>query len=127
MAATAFLGQAMRLERQIVALRLRQRRYLELGLSCGEEGRARMRALASQIETRVAAYAEKVRQIEGAIDAVEEARYREVLRYRYLNGWSMKRIAREMGYSEDWVYRLHRRALRAVGRRFGGCEGGGSA
>ena len=72
MAGTAFLGQAVRLERQIVALRERQRRYLELGLSCGEEGRARMRALAAEIEARVARLAEKVRRVEGAIDAVEE-------------------------------------------------------
>ena len=123
MAATAFLGQAMRLERQIVALRDRQLRYLKLGLSCGEEGRARMRALAAEIEARVAAYARKVRQVEAVIDAVEEPRYREGLRYRYLNGWSVRRIAGELGYSEDWVYRLHKRALAAV-RASGWTEGG---
>ena len=120
MAATAFLGQAMRLEKQITALRERQLTYLKLGLSCGEEGRERMRALAAEIEARVAAYARKVRQVEAVIDAVEEPRYREVLRYHYLNGWSMRRIAGELGYSVDWVYRLHRRALRACGRTEGG-------
>lgn len=125
-AAAAFLGRAKRLERQIVALRDRQLRYLELGLSCGEEGRERMRALAAEIEARVAAYAEGVRQVERVIDAMEEARYREILRYRYLNGWSMRRIAKEMGYSEDWAYRLHRRALRAAERRLRGSEGGGT-
>ena len=109
-----YLSQALRLYRRIEALMDRQRRYRELGLSCGEDGRWRMLAMARELDARVAEYAEKAREIERVIDAVEDGQYRDLLKYRYLNGWSWQRIAKRMYVSEDWVWRLHRRALRAV-------------
>ena len=48
------------------------------------------------------------------IDALADPRQREVLCYRYLNGWKWKEIARRMGYSLDWVKHMHADALRAV-------------
>ena len=109
-----YWSPALRLQRRIEALTDRQRRYRELGLSCGEDGRRRMQAMARELDARVAEYAARAREIERAIDAVEDGEYRDLLKYRYLNGWSWQRIARQMYVSEDWVWRLHRRALRAV-------------
>lgn len=114
MTAKDYLSQALRLQWRIEALTDRQRRYRELGWSCGEDGRRRMLAMARELDARVAEYTEKAREIERAIDAVEDGEYRDLLKYRYLNGWSWQRIARRMYVSEDWVWRLHRRALRAV-------------
>ena len=50
----------------------------------------------------------------GQIDALADLRQREVLTYRYLNGWKWKEIARRMGYSPDWVKHMHADAIRAA-------------
>lgn len=48
----------------------------------------------------------------GAIDAVPDARLRELLRLRYIEGLAWVNIAVKMGYEDiRWVYRLHGRAL----------------
>lgn len=49
-----------------------------------------------------------------AIDAVEEARLREVLELYYVDGYSWARVAERMGLDLRWVYRLHGRALLKV-------------
>ncbi|MBR1820443.1 MAG: hypothetical protein IJ769_02340 [Clostridia bacterium] len=114
MTAKEYLSQAKRQDRRIGALLDRQRRYHELAGSCGENGRARMLELEKELDERIGAYAALVREIEGVIDAVGDAQYRDVLKYRYLNGWSWQRIAERMYFSQDWVWRLHARALKAV-------------
>lgn len=35
----------------------------------------------------------------------------DILRYRYLCNWPWERIAAETGYSEQWLYELHNRAM----------------
>lgn len=114
MTAKEYLSQATRHERRIAALLDRQRRYHEIGAMCGERGRARLVELEKELDGRIESYVALVRQIEGAIDAVGNAQYRDVLRYRYLNGWSWQRIAERMYYTQDWVWRLHARALKLV-------------
>ena len=54
------------------------------------------------------------REIAEVIAAVPDMRYRTLLEYRYLCGWSWRRIARAMNYSEDWTRHAHGRALRMV-------------
>lgn len=50
--------------------------------------------------------------IGAAIDAVPEARLRELLRLRYIDGLPWGKLAVVMGYDDlRWVYRLHGRAL----------------
>ena len=49
-----------------------------------------------------------------AIDAVEEARLREVLELYYVDGYSWARVAERMGLDLRWVYRLHGKALLRV-------------
>ena len=113
MTAKEYLSQVKRQDQRIGALLDRQRRYHELGaLRTG--GSASMRALEKELDARIDAYAALVREIEGAIDAVEDAQYRDLLRYRYLNGWGWQKIADRMRFSQDWVWRLHARALRQV-------------
>ena len=52
--------------------------------------------------------------VEAIIDRVRSEECREVLRYRYLNGWSWQVIAERTHYSKDWLWRLHARGLEAV-------------
>ena len=51
------------------------------------------------------------RKIGAAIDAVPDARLRELLRLRYIDGLAWGRIAVQMGYSYKQVCRLHGTAL----------------
>lgn len=46
-----------------------------------------------------------------AIDAVEEARLREVLELYYIDGFTWEQVAKQMNTDLRWVYRLHGRAL----------------
>lgn len=54
------------------------------------------------------------REIAEVIAAVPDMRYRTLLEYRYLCGWSWARIARAMHYGEDWVRHAHGWALKQV-------------
>lgn len=51
------------------------------------------------------------RSIGGAIDAVPDARLRELLRLRYIEGMSFEQIAVKMGYCYKQICRLHGIAL----------------
>lgn len=54
----------------------------------------------------------RIREIEDVIGRVEDDRYRDLLRWRYLNGWRWEKIAEALGCRDvRWVYELHRRAL----------------
>lgn len=46
-----------------------------------------------------------------AIDAVEEARLREVLELYYIDGVTWEQVAEQMQLDPRWVYRLHGKAL----------------
>lgn len=50
-------------------------------------------------------------EIEAAIRTVEGIQERELLEYRYLQGWTFEKIAGEIGYVWRHVHRLHSRAL----------------
>ena len=104
----ARLEAAARMDRELGALAERQRRYRELARGRNAPG---MEALEKEIGERIEAYAATVREVEGEIDRLEEPLQREVLRYRYLNGWNWRAIAARMGYSREWLWKQHARAL----------------
>lgn len=54
------------------------------------------------------------REVNAAIDAVEDAKYRQVLELRYRNYMTWESIAETMGYDVRWVHRLHGKALQRV-------------
>ena len=49
-----------------------------------------------------------------AIDAVEEARLREVLELYYIDGFTWAQVAQRMELDPRWVFRLHGKALLRV-------------
>ncbi len=59
-------------------------------------------------------------RIQTAIAGVPEVPWRRILTDRYVYGWSWRKIARMMNYSEERVYQLHREALRILKE----CENG---
>ena len=96
------------------ALAERRSRYLSLGDRRGRSSGRALERLERDIDRRIEALADQVLQIEARIDALEDERQRDVLRYRYLNGWRLKDIAQRMNYSTDWVRHLHARGLEAL-------------
>lgn len=131
MTAKEYLRQLSRKDARINALVERQRRCRELaerrtavyrdtpggGRRCSssvEEYVAKIIDLEREIDRRIDEYVGLTREIEAAIDRIDDDRYRDILRFRYVNGWGWERIAREMHYELRWIYRLHGRALREI-------------
>lgn len=123
-----YLTQLFRMETRFRSLRERRARYQEMATSItprydaqpsggGSAGskpeRYAIKVLELDEELRAwdADYAATVREIERAISALPDGRWRDVLTYRYLNFWAWARIAREMHYSRDYVMRLHADAM----------------
>lgn len=63
------------------------------------------------INAEISALCRIKREVNEAIDAVEDARYRRLLELRYRNYYTWERIADEMGYDVRWVYQMHGKAL----------------
>lgn len=123
-----YLTQLFRMETRFRSLRERRARYQEIATSItprydaqpsgGGSGGSKPERYAIKVleldeELRAwdAEYAATVREIERAISALPDGRWRDVLTYRYLNFWAWARIAREMHYSRDYVMRLHADAM----------------
>lgn len=82
-------------------------------VSSVEEYALRAVDLEREIDKRLERYARLACEIEAQIDRVDDARLRDLLRWRYLNGWAWERVAEAMHYERRQVFRLHNRALRA--------------
>ena len=70
--------------------------------------------LCADIDREIRELCKVKREVNEAIDAVEDMRYRRVLELRYRSYLSWKQIAEEMGYDVRWVLRLHGKALLEV-------------
>lgn len=131
MTAKDFLRIPQRQKVEIEALRERAAHYRDLATHItasysatgGGQGGTRSKVednvlkiveLEEQMRERIEAYADAVREVESAIDAVEDVKERQVLRYRFINGWSWRRIASKMHYDSSWVYRIGCQGMRHV-------------
>ena len=130
MTAREYLWQARNMATRLEALNERRQRYEDLATSATahyrsgsggtkrvssvEEYAVKMADLSSEMAIRAGIYAEALKEIEAAIDAVPEQTCRDVLRYRYLNGWSWNRIERATHYSGSYLYQVHSRAVRMI-------------
>lgn len=54
------------------------------------------------------------KDIKYEIDKLEDEDERDVLFFRYIKGYDWWQIAKEMDYSERWIYILHARALKKI-------------
>lgn len=55
-------------------------------------------------------------EIREKLDLMDDELLRTILLKRYVYNKSMKRIARDVNYSLDWTWDLHRKALKEFGR-----------
>ena len=107
---------------RLEALTQRRGRCAQMRASHIEGGSDALERLQREIDRRIEAVAEQTLAAERSIDAVKDVNQREVLRYRYLNGWDWQEIARRMNYSTDWVKHIHGQALKAMEARGTGNE-----
>lgn len=77
-----------------------------------ELGVVEMLDLADEIVAEAKALTAKIKKIERVIGAVKDQRHRDLLRWRYLNGWTWERITERMGRDNvSWTHKLHGEAL----------------
>ena len=67
--------------------------------------------LEGQYQREIGAMMREWMEIKDAIAMVDDARYRDLLEARYINGWSWSEIAKHMDYNIRYVYRIHGLAL----------------
>ena len=75
---------------------------------------ARCDALERKLKKAYEAEIEALDRIETAIEAIEDPLHRAVLRGHYIEFKRIEGIAYELGYSESTVWKMHRRALKAI-------------
>ena len=75
---------------------------------------ARCDALERKLKKAYEAEIEALDRIETAIEALEDPLHRAVLRGHYIEFKRIEGIAYELGYSESTVWKMHRRALKAI-------------
>lgn len=124
-----FLSLARNIDRRIDA-RIEERERLAARLNAGRAsnlsgmprgGRYDWTDAVSQLvelDARINAQIQEMcrvkRLVWAAIDAVEDARYRELLEYRYRNYWTWEHIAEAMFVDVRTVYRWHGEGLLRV-------------
>lgn len=131
MTAKEFLRRIRGHEQRIKALMERRQHYYDLamrGTGCMEAVRVggtshrskvedavcRLVDLEGDLDREIDQLVNDVRLAEHLIGQLKDSRHRDVLRYRYLNGWSWGKIEKETQLDLRWVHRLHGQALEAI-------------
>lgn len=70
--------------------------------------------LRTKLAARVLDELRLIRDAETFISRVADAQLRDVLTWRYINGWPWWRVADAAGVSERWIYELREKAHAAV-------------
>lgn len=77
---------------------------------------AKLLDIESEINRKIDLLVDIKRDIEDVINALADDRQRDVLRLRYINGYTWERIAVESHYSYQWVCKLHGYALANIAK-----------
>lgn len=132
MTAKEYLGQAWKLEREITvrlseleamrsALHGRGINYERIGGQAAdnalEKAICRVVVREDEINKEIAQLVAKKAEIASTISMLSDVRLRELLVRRYLCFEQWSKISNEMRLDLRWVYRLHERALREIGKR----------
>lgn len=129
MKAKDFFSQVRRAEKELKVLNAKLDHYKEIGLSIGgssgvignkQKGTSRVELAAigavdvfRDLEKEKAEYMAIIARAEQIIRNIPQEKYRMILNYRYLCGWSYKSISDELKYNDpNSVYRAHGWALR---------------
>ena len=120
-----YLSQALNLQKEIdqlsselsdgyVSPQLAQERVQKTGGNAAEANAIRQVILHEKIEKLIAEKMKLLVEITYTIDKVEDAQMRLILHKRYIQGVSVYRIARELNYDGEYMFRLVRKAERMI-------------
>ena len=129
MKAKDFFSQVRRAEKELKILNAKLRHYEDIGLSIGgssgvignkQKGTSRVELAAigavdvfRELYDQQKEYMAIIARAEQVIMDVPQEKYRQILNYRYLCGWSFRSISDELKYNDpNSVYRAHGWALR---------------
>ena len=128
MRAKEYFQQIALIEKKLKVLQAKLRHFEDLGLTItsntsavgGHQAGTSRVELASvgkvdaerDLRTRIDAYLQQVSEAETIIDQIHAEKYRQILTYRYLCGWSFSSISDELRYKDPKsIYRAHGWAL----------------
>lgn len=74
---------------------------------------SKIRSLKKKLEKTRSEYLEEYDILLSGINGLDNHVYREVLKKRYMDSMPFWRIARDLGYSEQYIKNVHTKALRA--------------
>lgn len=128
MTAKTFFQDVLHAEGELKVLRARVRHFEELGLMSGisssgvgsrSNGSSRVEMAAvgavdatKALDEQIRYYTRIISRAQRIIKQIPQEKYRHILDYRYLSGWSFRSISDELGYNDpNSVYRAHGWAL----------------
>lgn len=128
MKAKDYFRRVLRAESELKLLREKVRHYEELGLTITSntsavgghhQGSSRVELAAvgavdatRNLDEQIKYYTGVVARAEQVIRQIPQEKYRQILTYRYICGWSLKSISDELDYSDpNSIYRAHGYAL----------------
>ena len=114
MGAKESLAAARRSKLRLEALMEQRQWLMEVGGCHSDGGSEPLAQLQQELDRAIDEMALQELAAKRQIDALADPGQREVLYYRYLNGWAWKDIAARMKLSVDWVKHVHTRALKAM-------------
>lgn len=81
------------------------------GPTKAEKALEALEALMDKIETDKTEIIARRAEIKACIESVQDERQRNILMYRYINGFSWPEVSARLGYDQRYVERMHRRAV----------------
>ena len=128
MTAKLFFRQVQQAEKELRILNAKLRHFQDIGFSIGGTGgtigshsrgssRVELAAVGAvdafrELFDQQKAYLAIIARAEQVIRAIPQEKYRQILNYCYLCGWSLKSVSDELGYrDQNSIYRAHGWAL----------------
>lgn len=128
MKAKEYFQQVAAAERKLRILQAKLRHYEDLGLTITshagavgghQAGLSRVELAAigmvdseRYLTDQISGYLKQIKEAEAIIDRIPQEKYRQILTYRYLCGWSLSSISDELRYQDpNSIYRAHGWAL----------------
>jgi DNA-directed RNA polymerase specialized sigma subunit len=87
-----------------------------------EEAILRLQDLEQGICDLIIKYTNDIKLAEQLINDLTDIRQRDILTFRYMNGWSWQKIARLMNYERTQIWRIHGVALMLLDNELKSCN-----
>lgn len=128
MTSKEFFRQVLKAEKELKILQAKVRHFEDLGLTITsntsavgghQQGTSRVELAAvgkvdatADLNREIKEYMALISRAEQVIRNIRQERYRQILNYHYLCGWSLRSVSDELGYNDpNSIYRAHGWAL----------------